>query len=62
MDTVIIDGKMVVEGGKVKGIDEEKVFEQIQMASDEVRQRVPQEDWAHRTANEINPPSLKDWE
>jgi len=61
VDTVIIDGKTIVEGGKVKGFEEEKIFEQIQKSSDNVRKKVPEKDRAHRRANEINPPSLNKW-
>jgi cytosine/adenosine deaminase-related metal-dependent hydrolase len=61
VDTVIVEGKTVVEKGKVIDFDEAKIFRKIQRSMDRIRERVPENDRRHRTAQEINPPSLKKW-
>jgi hypothetical protein len=58
---VVVDGRIVVEEGQVLGMNQEKIFQEIQKCSDALRHRVSTQDRAHRTADEINPPSLKDW-
>jgi len=62
VDMVIVDGRTVVEEGKVIGYDEEKVFEELQESMNKVLEKVPEKDRRHRTAGEINPSSLKMWQ
>jgi len=62
VDTVMIDGEIVVEGGKVKNFDEEKTFEELQGSMDRIRSRVHRNDRLERTADQLMPPSLKKWE
>jgi cytosine/adenosine deaminase-related metal-dependent hydrolase len=59
VDTVIANGKTVVEGGKVIGFDEEKILAELQKSMERVCSKVPEYDRLHRTAAEIVPPSLK---
>jgi 5-methylthioadenosine/S-adenosylhomocysteine deaminase len=61
VDMVIVDGQIVVEEGQATGFNQTKILKEIQKASDALRQRVPEKDWAHRTADKINPPTLKEW-
>jgi cytosine/adenosine deaminase-related metal-dependent hydrolase len=61
VDMVIVDGQIVVEEGRVTGFNQKEIFKEIQKASDALRQRVPEKDRAHRTADQINPPTLKEW-
>ena len=61
VDMVIVDGRVVVEEGQVIGINQAKIFQEIQKCSDALRHRVATKDRGQRTADEINPPSLKEW-
>jgi cytosine/adenosine deaminase-related metal-dependent hydrolase len=60
--TVIIDGKIVVEDGKVTGIDEEKLAENLQREQEKVWSMLPAHDVFGRTIDEITVPSFKEWE
>jgi cytosine/adenosine deaminase-related metal-dependent hydrolase len=59
--TVFIDGKMVVEDGKVLGVDEEELAENLQKEQEKVWDMVPDEDIFRRNIDEITVPSFKEW-
>jgi cytosine/adenosine deaminase-related metal-dependent hydrolase len=59
--TVIIDGKIIVEDGKVPGIDEEKLAENLQREQEKAWEMVPSHDIFGRTIDEITIPSFKEW-
>ena len=62
VDTTFVDGKKLVEGGKVIGLDEEKILDQMQKITARLFDRVPEYDWARRTADEMAPQTIKPWE
>jgi cytosine/adenosine deaminase-related metal-dependent hydrolase len=62
VDTVIVDGRIIVEEGQVLGVNQKKIFQEIQKRSDALQHRVSTKDRAQRTADEINPPSLEGWQ
>jgi cytosine/adenosine deaminase-related metal-dependent hydrolase len=59
---VMIDGRIVVEDGRVPGIDEEKLAENLQMEQERIWDNLPSTDVFGRTIDEITKPSFKDWE
>jgi cytosine/adenosine deaminase-related metal-dependent hydrolase len=61
VDSTFVDGKKLVEDGKVIGLDEEKLLEQIQKVTMRLFDKVPEEDWAHRTADQMAPQTIKPW-
>lgn len=58
VDTVIVAGKTVVEGGQVLTLDWEKYRPQVQPLSQKLWDLVPERDWARRTADDLSPLSL----
>ncbi len=55
---VFIDGRKVVENGEVLTMDYRGAAEALHEAQKRVMARVPQTDWAHRTVDEISPPTF----
>jgi len=62
VETVIVNGRTVVEGGKVKGVDESALNRRLQEAGERLWPRLTSEDPAHRSVDELSPPSLDPWE
>jgi cytosine/adenosine deaminase-related metal-dependent hydrolase len=60
--TVMIDGRVVVEDGRVPGVDEEKLAENLQREQERIWDMLPSTDVFGRTVDEITPPSFKAWE
>ena len=58
IDTVIVDGRVVVEGGRVPGLDEADVAGRLQAGAERIWARIPQGDWAGRDVDGLSPPSL----
>lgn len=58
IDTVIVDGKTLVEEGHVLGVDEEKLREQMQVAGEHMWANVVKRDWKGRTDEEMSPMSF----
>ncbi len=61
IDTVIVDGRTIVSGGRIPGVDEAGLARDIQRAAERLWQRMPAGDWAQRTVDTISPPSLPRW-
>lgn len=61
IDTVIVDGRTVVSGGRIEGVDEARLARDLQGAAERLWQRAPQADWAKRTIDQISPQSLPPW-
>jgi len=62
VETVIVNGKTVVENGKVTGRDEKELNRKVREAGDQMWSRIPKHDWAHRSVDELVPPSFEYWE
>ncbi len=61
LDTVIVDGRTVVTGGRVAGIDEARLARDLQAAAERLWPKIPERDWAKRRVEEISPPSFPEW-
>ncbi|MBW1614785.1 MAG: amidohydrolase family protein, partial [Deltaproteobacteria bacterium] len=59
VETVIIDGKKVVEDKKIIGVDEMALMEDLRRAMEEEHAKVPEWDYLGRTIWEMMPMSLK---
>ena len=59
---VIVDGKIVVENGKLTTIDERKLLRDVQMAGEDIWARIPEHHYLKQTADEVSPLSFKLWE
>jgi cytosine/adenosine deaminase-related metal-dependent hydrolase len=56
--TVIVDGRTVVEGGRVRGVDEGQLLADAQREADRLWAEVPEWHWQKMTADELSPPSF----
>ena len=61
VETVIIDGKLIVENGKIRGMDETKVAEDLQKAGESFWSDIPRRDQKGRTLEELAPLSFQEW-
>ena len=59
VETVIVDGRKLVEDGKIIGLDEKALIKSVNKVAREEWAKVPEWDWAGRTIYDIGPPSLK---
>jgi len=59
VDRVIIDGKTVVEGGVVLGMDEQVIAGELQRIGDHFIDAIPSRNPEGKTAEEISPMSFK---
>ncbi len=62
VETVFVDGRVLVSDGRVPGVDEEKLARRVQEAADRVLATVQERDWAHRTHEQMSPLSFPLWE
>jgi cytosine/adenosine deaminase-related metal-dependent hydrolase len=58
VDRVIVDGKTVVEGGHVVGLDETALLAQAQAEADRLWSTVPEWHWQGLTADQLSPQSF----
>ena len=56
---VYVDGTLVVSDRKVLTIDQDAALDEVQAGQDRIMARMPEADWAKRTANEISPMCLE---
>jgi len=61
VQTVIVDGKILVEEGKVLNVDEEKLIKKVQKISEKRWREVSINDPQNRTMDYFSPQSLKPW-
>lgn len=61
VETVIIDGNKIVENGKINGLDERMVAEDLQKVGESYWRDIPRRDSKGRTLDEISPLSFKEW-
>ena len=58
----MIDGEWVMREGKVLHVDERAVTANLQRAGERMWDRLGPGDWAHRTAEELAPPTFRAFE
>lgn len=61
VDTVMVDGRVLVRDGRVLGLDERQLARDLQEAARRLWARVPGADWAGRSVDQISPPSFPPW-
>ena len=59
--TVLVGGRVVVEDGKVQGVDEERLAENLQREQERVWEALPRHDVLGRTIDEMTVPSFRPW-
>jgi cytosine/adenosine deaminase-related metal-dependent hydrolase len=57
--TVIVDGNVVVEDGKLLTMDYAAAAEALNEAQQRLIPNVPRNDWAHRSVDELSPPTFR---
>lgn len=62
IDRVMIDGRFVVEGGRVTGVDESELAASFQAAMERLWAEAAKHDRAGRSVDELSPLSLPAWE
>ncbi len=58
VERVIIDGRTVVENGRMVGVDEDALLARVQPISDKLRAAIPGRDWRDRSLDEVLPPAF----
>jgi cytosine/adenosine deaminase-related metal-dependent hydrolase len=58
VERVLVDGRVVVEGGRVVGVDEDRLLADAQREAERLWASVPHWDWQGRTAEAFAPASL----
>ena len=62
LDSVMIDGRWVMRGGRLLTVDEQSVTLKLQEVAQRFWRTIGPGDWASRTIDEISPPTLKPFE
>jgi cytosine/adenosine deaminase-related metal-dependent hydrolase len=62
IDRVYVDGRLVVDGGRVLGADEQAVLKALQAGGERAWPRMAKHDWAARGADQLSPPTYPSWE
>ncbi len=61
VDRVYVDGRLVVEGGRVLAADERAILAALQAAGERMWPRMAAFDWAGRGADELSPQTYPEW-
>ena len=61
IDQVYVDGRRVVDGGRVLAADEAKIFSDLQAGGERMWPRMAEFDWNHRGADELSPQTYPEW-
>jgi len=59
---VIVDGKVIVDDGKLTTIDERKLLRDVQKTGEEIWARIPENHYLKQTADEVSPLAFKLWD
>lgn len=59
---VIVNGDIVVDNGRLLTVDEDRLVKEVQEATLKIWDRIPENHFDGKTADEISPPSFKPWE
>ncbi len=62
VDRVYVNGRVVVDGGRVLGADEPAILKALQAGGERMWPRIANHDWAGRGADELSPPTYPAWE
>jgi 5-methylthioadenosine/S-adenosylhomocysteine deaminase len=62
IDRVYVNGRLVVDGGRVLAADERAILAALQAGGDRMWPRMAKSDWAGRGADTLSPPTYPDWE
>jgi cytosine/adenosine deaminase-related metal-dependent hydrolase len=60
--TVIVNGEVVVENGRLLTIDQDELVKEVQRAAEGIWSRIPENRYLGWTVDEVSPQSLKLWE
>jgi cytosine/adenosine deaminase-related metal-dependent hydrolase len=60
--TVIVDGKVLVEDGRLLYVDEDKLVRDVQEAGERIWSKIPEVHHFKRAVDEVSPQSFKPWE
>ena len=61
VNTVIVDGKKLVEDGRMLYIDEDKLVEEVQKVGERIWSKIPDNHHTRKEADDISPQSFKKW-
>jgi cytosine/adenosine deaminase-related metal-dependent hydrolase len=61
VDRVYVDGRLVVEGGRVLAADERAILRALQAGGERMWPRMAKFDWAGRGAEALSPPTYPEW-
>jgi cytosine/adenosine deaminase-related metal-dependent hydrolase len=61
VDRVYVNGRLVVDGGRVLAADEDAILAALQAGSERMWPRMSRFDWAGRGADQLSPPTYPDW-
>ena len=61
VDRVWVDGRLVVDGGRVLAADEAKILAALQAGGERMWPRMSRFDWAGRGADELSPQTYPEW-
>jgi len=62
VDRVWVNGRLVVDGGRVLAADERAILTALQSAGERMWPRMQQHDWAGRSVDELSPPTYEAWD
>ncbi len=62
IDRVYVNGRVVVDGGRVVGADEPAILKALQAGGERMWPRMAKHDWAGRGADQLSPPTYPAWE
>jgi cytosine/adenosine deaminase-related metal-dependent hydrolase len=61
VDRVYVNGRVVVDGGRVLAADEAKILAALQAGGERMWPRMGEHDWAGRGADELSPQTYPEW-
>ena len=61
VDRVWVNGRLVVDAGRVLAVDERAVLAALQAAGERMWPRMKEHDWAGRDVDELSPPTYRPW-
>jgi len=62
VDRVYVDGRLVVDGGRVLAADEGAILAALQASGERMWPRMAKSDWAGRSADQLSPQTYADWD